>query len=36
MQKLAGGMGYLKYQDLLPVGNIFNFAYRAVREAGRK
>jgi hypothetical protein len=36
MQKLAGDMGYLKYTDLLPVGKIFTYRDRAVREAGRK
>lgn len=38
MQRFSGELGYLKYKDLLPVGRLFNFAYRdrAVQEAGRK
>jgi NitT/TauT family transport system substrate-binding protein len=38
MQRFSGELGYLKYKDLLPVGKLFNFAYRdrAVQEAGRK
>ena len=38
MQRFSGELGYLKYKDLLPVGKLFNFAYRdrVVQEAGRK
>ncbi len=38
MQRFSAELGYLKYRELLPVGKLFNFAYRdrAVRELGRR
>ena len=38
MQHFNAELGYLKYKELLPVGKLFNWAYRdrAVEELGRK